>query len=81
MFAGRMPGGNNEIKMTTEKTKPGKVYIIGAGRGSGAHDDQGARAWGGRVVVYDNLVNEELLAYAPAGARVIYAGKEEETTR
>ncbi len=28
------------------------------------------------MVVYDNLVNEELLAYAPAGARVIYAGKE-----
>ncbi len=27
------------------------------------------------MVIYDNLVNEELLKYAPAHARFIYAGK------
>lgn len=64
--------------MTTEKTKPGKVYIIGAGPGDpGLMTIKAARCLGlADVVVYDNLVNEELLAYAPAGARVIYAGKE-----
>ena len=60
-----------------EKTKPGKVYIIGAGPG-----DPGLITLKAveclrlaDVVIYDNLVNEELLKYAPAHARFIYAGK------
>jgi uroporphyrinogen III methyltransferase/synthase len=61
----------------TEKTKPGKVYIIGAGPG-----DPGLITLKAveclrlaDVVIYDNLVNEELLKYAPIHARIIYAGK------
>ena len=60
-----------------EKIKPGKVYIIGAGPG-----DPGLITLKAveclrlaDVVIYDNLVNEELLKYAPADARFIYAGK------
>ena len=58
-------------------SKIGKVYIIGAGPG-----DAGLitiKAVGclrlADVVVYDNLVNEELLKYARGNARFIYAGK------
>ena len=60
-----------------EKNKTGKVYIIGAGPG-----DAGLITLKAvdclrlaDVVIYDNLVNEELLKYAPAHARFIYAGK------
>jgi uroporphyrinogen III methyltransferase / synthase len=55
----------------------GKVYIIGAGPG-----DPGLITLKAieclreaDVVVYDFLVNEELLKYAQEGARFIYAGK------
>ena len=61
----------------TEKTKPGKVYIIGAGPG-----DPGLITLKAveclrlaDVVIYDNLVNEDLLKYAPKAARFVYAGK------
>jgi uroporphyrinogen III methyltransferase/synthase len=61
----------------TRKKKLGKVFIIGAGPG-----DAGLITLKGMeclkqadVVIYDNLVNEELLKYAPAGIRFIYAGK------
>ena len=57
--------------------KKGKVYIIGAGPG-----DPGLITLKAveclrlaDVVIYDNLVNEELLKYAPPHARFIYAGK------
>lgn len=60
-----------------QKNKSGKVYIIGAGPG-----DAGLITIKAidclrlaDVVVYDNLVNEELLKYAPDHARFIYAGK------
>src|SRR4030042_221326 len=60
-----------------EKNKTGKVYIIGAGPG-----DAGLITLKAieclrlaDVVIYDNLVNEELLKYAPAHARFIYVGK------
>ncbi len=57
--------------------KKGKAYIIGAGPGDpGLVTLRAVEALKlADVVVYDNLVNEELLAYAPAGARRIYAGK------
>jgi len=58
--------------------KPGKVYIIGAGPGDpGLITLKAVEALGqADVVVYDNLVNEELLKYAPKTARFIYAGKQ-----
>ena len=60
-----------------QKTKTGKVYIIGAGPGdAGLITIKGVdclrRA---DVIVYDYLVCEELLHYAKDGARFIYAGK------
>lgn len=57
--------------------KIGKVYIIGAGPGdAGLITIRAVNCLRlACVVVYDNLVNEELLKYAPAGARFIYAGK------
>ncbi len=54
-----------------------KVYLVGAGPG-----DPGLITLKGRrvleradVVIYDNLANDRLLDYAPAGAERIYAGK------
>src|SRR5579883_1131876 len=55
----------------------GKVYLTGAG--PGAADLLTLRAAevlaGADVVIYDHLVNEELLNLAPTGAQLIYAGK------
>jgi uroporphyrinogen III methyltransferase / synthase len=60
-----------------EKIKVGKVYIIGAGPGdAGLITIKAVECLRlADVVIYDNLVNEELLKYAPASARFIYAGK------
>jgi len=54
-----------------------KVYIIGAGPGdAGLITLKGTEALReADVVIYDHLVNEELLKYAKSGARFIYAGK------
>ncbi len=55
----------------------GTVYLVGAG--PGAPDlitVRGAQCLGrADVILYDNLVNPELLELAPAGAELIYAGK------
>lgn len=61
----------------SEKTKTGKVYIIGAGPGDpGLITLKAVEALKlADVVIYDNLVNEGLLRYAPSDARFIYAGK------
>jgi uroporphyrinogen III methyltransferase/synthase len=55
----------------------GKVYLVGAGPGDpglitlkGLHALQQAQ-----VVVYDRLVEKDLLKFAPRGAELIYAGK------
>ncbi|MBN1473580.1 MAG: uroporphyrinogen-III C-methyltransferase [Syntrophaceae bacterium] len=63
--------------MTVQKTKTGKVYIIGAGPGdAGLITLKAVEAlFAANVVIYDNLVNEELLKFAPTQARFIYAGK------
>ena len=60
-----------------EKIKVGKVYIIGAGPGdAGLITLKAVECLRlADVVIYDNLVNEELLKYAPESARFIYAGK------
>ncbi len=59
------------------ENKTGKVYIIGAGPGDAGLITLKAVECLRRadVVIYDNLVNEELLKYAPSHARFIYAGK------
>ncbi len=60
-----------------QKSKVGKVYIIGAGPGdAGLITIKGVDCLRlADVVVYDNLVNEKLLKYARSDARLIYAGK------
>jgi uroporphyrinogen III methyltransferase/synthase len=59
-------------------TKPkGTVYLVGAGPGdAGLLTLRGAELLGrADVVVYDALVNADLLRLAPASAQVIYGGK------
>ncbi|NLA40581.1 MAG: uroporphyrinogen-III C-methyltransferase [Smithella sp.] len=58
--------------------KKAKVYIIGAGPGDPSLITlKAVKALKlADVVVYDNLVNEELLQYTPGHARRIYAGKQ-----
>src|SRR4051794_16880479 len=55
----------------------GMVYLVGAGPGdAGLLTLRGAELLGrAEVVVYDALVNPELLRLAPAAAEVIYGGK------
>jgi len=58
-------------------SKVGTVYLVGAGPGdAGLLTLRGAELLGrADVVVYDALVNPELLRLAPEGAEVIYGGK------
>ncbi len=55
----------------------GVVYLVGAGPGdAGLLTLRGAELLGrADVVVYDALVNPELLRRAPSGAEILYAGK------
>ena len=57
--------------------KEGICHLVGAGPGDpGLLTLRGREVLGrAEVVVYDNLVNPELLAFAPATAELIYAGK------
>ncbi len=59
------------------ETPAGKVYLVGAG--PGAVDLITLRGIdvlrGAEVVVYDYLVNPDLLRFAPDGAELIFAGK------
>jgi uroporphyrinogen III methyltransferase/synthase len=57
--------------------KAGICYLVGAGPGDPGLLTLRGRELLGRaeVVVYDNLVNPELLAFAPEQAELIYAGK------
>ncbi|MDA1275571.1 MAG: uroporphyrinogen-III C-methyltransferase [Verrucomicrobia bacterium] len=59
------------------KKAKGIVYLVGAGPGdAGLLTVRGAELLGGAdVVVYDGLVNRELLDLAPCGAEIIYGGK------
>ncbi|MFW6249222.1 MAG: uroporphyrinogen-III C-methyltransferase [Bacteroidota bacterium] len=58
-------------------TKKGKVYIVGAGPGdAGLITVKGADLLKkADVVLYDNLVNKELLNYCTEDAEMIYVGK------
>ncbi|HXC97728.1 MAG TPA: uroporphyrinogen-III C-methyltransferase [Verrucomicrobiae bacterium] len=55
----------------------GTVYLVGAGPGdSGLLTMRGAELLArADVVVYDALINQDLLRLAPKGAEIIYAGK------
>src|SRR6476646_9923445 len=57
--------------------KNGAVYLVGAGPGdAGLMTLRGAELLGrADVVVYDALVNPDLLRLAPKSAEVIYGGK------
>ena len=57
------------------------VYLVGAGPGdAGLFTLRGAELLGGaEVVIYDGLVNHELLRYAPPDAENIYGGKHDRT--
>jgi uroporphyrinogen III methyltransferase/synthase len=61
----------------TKSKSTGTVYLVGAGPGdAGLLTVRGAELLGrADVVVYDALVNPELLKLAPKSARVIYGGK------
>ena len=61
-----------------KKTKKGKVYIIGAGPGDAGLITLKAIDClrEADVVIYDYLVGKDLLKYARADARFIYAGKQ-----
>jgi len=57
--------------------QPGIVYLVGAGPGdAGLITVKGAQCIRrAEVVVYDYLVNPDLLKLAPHGAEIVYAGK------
>ena len=57
--------------------KQGKVYIIGAGPGDpGLITVKGLRCLKeADVIIYDHLVNEDIISQAKASSRLIYAGK------
>ena len=59
----------------------GIVYLVGAGPGdAGLFTLHGAELLGSaEVVIYDGLVNRELLRYAPPTAEIIYGGKHDRT--
>ena len=60
----------------------GKVYLVGAGPGAaGLLTLRGAALLRqADVVVYDALVNRELLTLAPQSAEIIYGGKRSNDT-
>ena len=65
------------LSFMANKRKEGICYLVGAGPG-----DTGLLTLRGRellsradVVVYDHLVNRELLGFAPHAAELVYAGK------
>ena len=59
----------------------GIVYLVGAGPGdAGLFTLRGAELLSrAEVVIYDGLVNRELLRLAPASAEIIYGGKHDRT--
>lgn len=64
-------------KQTEKRNRRGKVYFIGAGPGDAELITvKGAkRLQEADVIIYDRLVNKELLRYGRVGAELIYCGK------
>ena len=67
--------------MRSEPLFRGIVYLVGAGPGdAGLLTLRGAELLGrAEVVIYDGLVNRELLRFAPPSAEIIYGGKHDRT--
>jgi uroporphyrinogen III methyltransferase/synthase len=70
-----MPG--KDIQTKASKTKPGKVFLVGAGPG-----DLGLVTLRAKqcieqadVIIFDSLANPEMLGWARDDAEIIYAGK------
>jgi uroporphyrinogen III methyltransferase / synthase len=63
--------------MSTSKKTPGKAYLVGAGPGDPGLVTLRARECIERadVIIYDHLVNPEMLGWARDDAEIIYAGK------
>ena len=59
----------------------GSVYLVGAGPGdAGLFTLRGVELLGrAEVVIYDGLVNRDLLRFAPPAAEIIYGGKHDRT--
>jgi uroporphyrin-III C-methyltransferase len=64
-------------KQITLNKQPGKVFLVGAGPGDPELLTLKAVRTIGRadVVLVDDLVNPEILAHAPASARIVHVGK------
>jgi uroporphyrinogen III methyltransferase/synthase len=63
--------------VVTEKSRPGKVYLVGAGLGGVEYLTQGAIAvlQTAEVLIYDALVDASLLSLLPKNCEQIYVGK------
>lgn len=66
-----------KAKTPSTKSQPGICYLVGAGPGDLGLVTLRAKELIERaeVIVYDALCNPAMLAWAPAGAEIIYAGK------
>ena len=59
--------------------KPGKIILIGAGPGDVSLLTLQGKTWlqKAEVILYDHLVNEDLLRFAQKETEVFYVGKKE----
>jgi len=74
-------GGSNRDAVECVPSSRGAVYLVGAGPGdAGLFTLRGVEVLGcADVVIYDGLVNRELLRFAPPHAEIIYGGKHDRT--
>jgi len=65
--------------MNNSKNKQGKIILIGAGPGDVGLLTLQGKHWlqKAEVILYDHLVNEDLLRFTPKETEVIYVGKKE----
>lgn len=65
--------------MNNSKNKPGKIILIGAGPGDVGLLTLQGKHWlqKAEVILYDHLVNEDLLRFSQKETEVIYVGKKE----
>ena len=65
--------------MNDSKNKPGKIILIGAGPGDVSLLTLQGKSWlqKAEVILYDHLVNEDLLSFAQKETEIFYVGKKE----